>query len=589
MENRQYRLLDLFRINYGATPLASATSAALRLAQGLLPLFRVAITAHFIDRALAVAAGAPLQTVWLPLTMVGALVAVEWFARDLAKLADDWRRLAVARSFRARVVNKCARLAYRHIENPDTWDLITRVSEKPEDQAADGFAELHDLASLAISMVGVAALLANYAWWAALTIAALSAPLLWLSSKSGKANYQADRDTQRARRRSEYFKEVLLSRDTAEERALFGFSPALAGEYMREFLSAYRVKRRTTARWFVKMKLGSVAYSAISLLAALMLIGPAIEGKMTIGVFMSLVTATFSLVQAMSWNLTGYTDQLARRREYMKDLTKFFALDEADGALDAPADPPMAFEKIELKDVRFAYPGTEKYVLDGLSLTLEAGRHYAFVGVNGAGKTTLTKLLAGLYSEYEGEIRIDGRELRTIPRPRLTSLYALVFQDFARYWVPARDDIAFGYPAREARIDEVAGQIGLKTALDALPQGLDTPLGKLVEGGSDLSGGQWQRLAIARALVNPAPIRILDEPTAALDPIGESELYREFKRQSGGVTTLFISHRLGSTLLADEILVLSDGRVAERGDHAVLMARGGLYAEMYDAQRSWYQ
>lgn len=228
-------------------------------------------------------------------------------------------------------------------------------------------------------------------------------------------------------------------------------------------------------------------------------------------------------------------------------------------------------------------------MLDDFSLKLEKGKHYAFVGVNGAGKTTMTKLMTGLYRDFKGEILLNGRDIRTYDAKALKSLCSVVFQDFARYQVPARDSIAVGLPAREARVEDAVRTVGLRDAIDALPKGLDTPLGKIYEGGQDLSGGEWQRLAIARALVSGAPVRILDEPTAALDPMSESRFYEQFAGMSRGVTTLFISHRLGSTRLADRIFVIDGGRIAEEGTQAELLAAGGLFADMFEAQRSWYQ
>ena len=209
--------------------------------------------------------------------------------------------------------------------------------------------------------------------------------------------------------------------------------------------------------------------------------------------------------------------------------------------------------------------------------------------MNGAGKTTMTKLMTGLYRDFKGEILLNGRDIRTYDAKALKSLCSAVFQDFARYQVPARDSIAVGLPAREARVEDAVRTVGLRDAIAALPKGLDTPLGKIYEGGQDLSGGEWQRVAIARALVSGAPVRILDEPTAALDPMSESRFYEQFAGMSRGVTTLFISHRLGSTRLADRIFVIDGGRIAEEGTQAELLAAGGLFADMFEAQRSWYQ
>jgi ATP-binding cassette subfamily B protein len=230
--------------------------------------------------------------------------------------------------------------------------------------------------------------------------------------------------------------------------------------------------------------------------------------------------------------------------------------------------------------------------LDGLSFSLKSGLHYAFVGKNGAGKTTITKLLTGLYNEYEGEILVNGKKLRQYPASTLKAMFSVVYQDFAKYYVSMKDNIKVGDIAgkeTEGRLANAAAQAGLDDTIGDLKNSFDTPLGKILDGGQDLSGGQWQRVAIARSLYSRAPVKILDEPTAALDPISESHMYEEFETLMKGKTTVFISHRLGSTKLADEILVIDDGHIIERGAHGALLAENGLYAEMFEAQQGWYQ
>ncbi len=223
--------------------------------------------------------------------------------------------------------------------------------------------------------------------------------------------------------------------------------------------------------------------------------------------------------------------------------------------------------------------------------TLERGKHYAFVGKNGTGKTTVTKLLTGLYSEYEGEILINGAELRTIPPATIKALFSVVYQDFAKYFIPLKDNIALGDVSgsnTESRVQSAAEEAGLDGTIAELRDGINTPLGRILPNGQDISGGQWQRVAIARSLMSRAPVKMLDEPTAALDPVSESRIYHEFEMLMRGKTTVFISHRLGSTKLADEILVIGNGVVSERGTHEELMHENGQYAEMFEAQRGWY-
>jgi len=246
----------------------------------------------------------------------------------------------------------------------------------------------------------------------------------------------------------------------------------------------------------------------------------------------------------------------------------------------------MSFKTIEFRNVSFKYPGTDKLILDDISFIIENGRHYSLVGVNGAGKTTIIKLLTGLYTNYEGAILVDGRSISDLTQSEIKGLSSVVYQDFAKYYISLYDNIAIAGDGVENAIELV----GLSGAVEKLKDGVNTPLGKIYENGVDLSGGEWQRVAMARSVVNNAPLKILDEPTAALDPVSESAVYNNFERISKGGTTLFISHRLGSTKLADIIFVLSDGKIVERGSHSDLISlENGVYAEMFNAQAEWYK
>lgn len=275
----------------------------------------------------------------------------------------------------------------------------------------------------------------------------------------------------------------------------------------------------------------------------------------------------------------------------MRDLTNFVALEESCDAQSLPSMPPPVFESLEFVNVSFRYPGTEKLILDQISFKIEPGGHYSFVGANGAGKTTITKLMTGLYDNYSGEILLNGRSLREYSQGDLKAFFHVVYQDFARYYISLGQNIELGNPRKLANgvsVESAAAELDLVDVIARLPQGLDTPLGKIKEGGQDLSGGEWQRVAMARAVYNLAPFRILDEPTAALDPLSESRLYEHFEQISQDKTTIFISHRLGSTKLADQIFVIDQGRLAEQGSHDELMSLNGIYADMYQSQRGWY-
>lgn len=596
IESKKYGIKDMIKIPCQCAPVAAILLAAQLLLNGLMPTLQILATAHFIDSALMVVRdNADISLIYPPMLSVVAIIAFSWVSAQLVKFLQVRLELAVRERFRTALVVKRAKLAYKHLENDETWNLISRVSKSPENQMTTAFADLLSMAAKVIRIGGILVLLFTQVWWAALLIIVISIPLFVLAVKSGKATYEANRKVSKNKRKYEFLSEVLTGREAVDERTLFGYSEKVNQTWNNQYETARQVEYQTEKRWFIKMKTGSVLTAFLSFLIILVLLGPVLSGAMTIGMFISLVNSVFGLVQMMSWDLTYNMDQLAKYREYMKDLTSFSKLEEQEGALAVPAASAPVFETLEFRNVSFKYPGTDRKILDGLSLRITAGTHYAFVGINGAGKTTITKLITGLYTDYEGEIRLNGKNLSEYSQGELKAFFSVVYQDFAKYFISMNENIAVGDvnglsdTTGPRRIRQAIDHVGLSDVVARLPQGMETPLGKIKEGGQDISGGEWQRIAMARAILNPAPIRILDEPTAALDPLSESRLYEEFEQISRGTTTLFISHRLGSTKLADEIFVIGDGRVIEQGNHKKLVELGGVYARMYESQRSWYQ
>lgn len=260
-------------------------------------------------------------------------------------------------------------------------------------------------------------------------------------------------------------------------------------------------------------------------------------------------------------------------------------------------------DRVWFHDVSFRYPGQEKNSLNHINMVWEKGKHYALVGDNGAGKSTLIKLLLGLYDQYEGEIWIGDRELRDYRKDELSEVFSVVFQDFARYPISLKDNVKIGYHtgnkngsrsdpdgrAGEDRYRKICAEWELEKIYSSLPEQDETVLGKIVDTDRELSLGQWQRLAIARALMKEFAIYIMDEPTAALDPKSEAEIYRQYEAISEGNTAIPISHRLGAVRNADRIFMLRDGEIAEEGSFDHLMEKKGNFYQMYQVQRSWYQ
>ncbi|MDR1324947.1 MAG: ABC transporter ATP-binding protein/permease [Treponema sp.] len=592
LTNRVFGTRDFITIPLACAPLHTLYCGINSLLAALTPSMLILAMARFVDTALLIfQGGTKEEEIYIPLIMIVMIIIYQNINGALSAFSKERLNLSLAENFRVATVEKRARLEYWHIESNESWELINRVCRDPAGRIRRGFENLLEITSIVIQVTSVLAILFAQVWWVGLAVIAISVPAFAVAIKGGKASYEADQEAEKFTRRADYLSSVLMGRENVEERSLFGYTKAIKGKWREKFDAARKIRFRANLKYFVRVKGTGIMIALLSIAIAGILIFPLSSGNLSTGMFIALVTGAFNLVQMMSWGLPWNLKELVSNREYIKDLSAFGALSEQKGALDEPVAEAFRFESLEFHNVSFKYPGTDRYVLKGLSLRFEGGRHYAVVGVNGAGKTTLTKLLTGLYCEYEGEIFLNGKTLRDYSQGELKGIFAVVYQDYARYFISLAENITLG--SREGddrtRMEEILKQIGLEDATRDLPRGMDTSLGKIREGGVDLSGGQWQRLAIARAVYRPSAVYILDEPTAALDPVAESEVYGMFGRISAGRPAIFITHRLGAARLADEIVVIDEGRVAELGSHEDLMGRGGIYAEMFESQRSWYQ
>lgn len=427
IDARRYGLWDLVKLPLQAGPGAAILTGLNSLLSGIVPTLHVVVTASFIDTAIAVLQGsAERSEIYSRLFAVVALIAYSWVSGSAAKLARTKLGLALQEHYHTAITEKRARLHYRHIEDPESWDLISRVTSRPEGQLSDGYNLLLSMAALIFRVLGVLGILISQVWWAAVVIILLSVPLFALAVKSGKASYEASKETEKYRRKSSYLSSILTSSETVDERSLFGYGDPINEMWHERYETARKIEHRVRRKWFIRTKIGSLITAFLSVLIVVVLLNPVLAGDLSIGLFMSLVVATFSLVQMMSWGLGSYVDQLAKFREYLKDLTKFAMLEESDSAQMLPADPAPEFQSLDFKNVSFKYPGMEKYVLRNLSLRMEAGKHYAFVGVNGSGKTTITKLIAGLYDNYSGEILLNGKNLREWDPAELKAMLSIV-------------------------------------------------------------------------------------------------------------------------------------------------------------------
>lgn len=595
MDQKDYGLLDIVKIPFKCSRIYTSLIALQKIIDGLIPSLQVLAIANFLNTSMEIVNGKrSINEIFLPIVFIVVLVGYQWISEKLIEFIVIKLEIKLREDFEVRITRKIAGLKYNYIENSDTWDLISRVSKEPEIQVLYSYVDLLSVLSLIIRIVGIISILLVQVWWAAIIILCMCAPLIVLALKGGKTSYKADTAVSKNERKYKYLEEVLIGREGVLERSLFGYTHEINEKWIEEYEITRKIRFKVALKNHIKLKSASLITAIISILVIVVLVKPVLNRELSIGMFISISNGLISLIQMMSWKLTYYIKNLSKNMEYLKDLSGFLKLEETEGAKDLPSKEKIKVESIEFRNVYFKYPGTMEYILKGLSFKVENGLHYAFVGSNGSGKTTIIKLLTGLYETFEGDILINKKSVREYKQSELKSLYSVIYQDFAKYYISFQDNIFLGDTnslnkhEKSERMHRAIGIMNLEETIENLPKGENTYLGRIKSGGVDLSGGQWQRVAMARSIFSSSPIRILDEPTAALDPISESRLYEEFENISKGDTTIFISHRLGSTKIAQKIFVIENGEIVEAGSHNELMKLQGLYANMYESQRSWY-
>jgi len=580
------------RIIFSASPLCSILQFLLTIVGGLVSSGLLALSiANFIDTALIIIErGEKKSDVYLPLVILLVVLGLFETVGTIKKIVKSKIHLDVTKKIKPMLVKKQSSLEFKHIENKESWELINRVMNDPATTLVEGFETYILIVQIVISIASVLGLLITHVWWTVVVIVAFSVPLFKLSLLAGKKNYKAGQDAENFNRRTKYLDKILTGRDNIEERTMFRYGEELSTYWQEQYEAGRKLQLNVGLRQFITRKASSLILAMISLLIALTLVKPVVSGELTIGLFTGIVSSIFGIINKLAGQMSDAMEKLSRTSEYMTELNMLVNMSQTKDALSFPQKLIPEFEKLEFKNVRFHYPSSENMILNGMNFKLEKGKHYAFVGKNGAGKSTLTKLLTGLYTDYEGEILINEKELRSYSLSEIKAMFSIVYQDFAKYSVSLRDNIALGNVVKmeTENLESIIDTTRISDIVSELNNGLDTYLGKIHENGQELSGGQWQRVAIARSLFSSAAIRILDEPTSALDPIIESEVYQDFEKIMKDKTTIFISHRLGSTKLADEILVIDDGVIVESGTHDELVLKNGKYAQMYEAQRSWY-
>ena len=421
LKKRKYTLFDVITITFRASPILCSIKFFIAFFTGILPAIQVVYTAMFIERSIAVAQGTGYTNeVYMPLIVLLVLVASSLILPgSVNQMLSVRLKIELFKRFRLAITKHRAKLAYHYVEDNDTYDLIMRVSDDPGTNMKNSFDHLMWLVQMMLNIVSVIALLFFHVVGVAFIILAVSVPILYFAAKNGKLNYQGYTDARKFVRRYEYLGEVLTQRDAVDERSVFGFSEPVSEKYQGLFDEAKHILLKTFRQIFKRTVIADVATIFLSILIAVLMIRPVLSGNLTFPLYVALVGAIFALIQYSARRIPNQVLRLSNTAQYMRDLTKFCALETIEGTDLPPSRNLPEIRQISFKNVHFSYPGLDYEVLKGVSFDIKPGKHYAIVGANGAGKSTIIKLLTGLYTNYTGEIKINDRELKTIPQDML--------------------------------------------------------------------------------------------------------------------------------------------------------------------------
>ncbi|MEU0277795.1 ABC transporter ATP-binding protein [Streptomyces sp. NPDC006195] len=536
---------------------------------------------------------------------LSALVLLASVGGILRTVSSGWQRLLtvkIDRHIMAKVLAGSARAELARFEDPAFHDRLQRAVFASRSQPVMVVTALIGAVQALLSMVAVGTAFAVMTWWL-LPFTALSVlPVLKAARDERDADYRLHGQLAEGRRVREYLERLLVGRDEAKEIRSLDLGGTLQdrwdGHYMEEISSTATMQRRHTRRKVVARVLGDLVFLAV--ICAMW--GMVRAGGVALPTALAALGALLLLSTRMQ--MLGYLfNNIGATALYVKDIRVFTDADsdgggDSDGsaakATETELEPdqaaPAPFASLRAEHLAFTYPGSPRPALHDVSVELRAGEIVALVGANGSGKTTLAKILAGLYRPDDGALLRDGLP---VPDPaRLRAATAMVFQDFVRYKLSATDNIAFGRPhdaPDRSAVARAANSSGAADVIGELPLGYDTVLSKEFTAGADLSLGQWQRLALARAFYRDSPFVILDEPTASLDPQAEADLFARIRTLFADRTVLVISHRFSNVRGADRIYVMDRGRIIEAGGHDELEAAGGTYARLFRLQAEAYQ
>lgn len=595
--NKTNSIWSLVKVPFKYSPLLSVITAIQKLIDAIIPAINVLVIASFINTATAIFSGTlSYYCIYKPLLFIVLLLAFQLLFGTFIGYVTRKMYIRLNNKISIECIEKQASVAFEHIDNSESFMLIKKVFGEVPSQINTIYNDVLDAASLIVRFASIMIIfVSNGLWWIGVLILLSSIPMIIVTYKSGIKIYKFYKENFSGQMEMYHSTYILKDRSVTDERTLFGFSNAINSRWKKMQLELYDKKKRINKKIIFNRYLSRFINLFFAMIIIAFMTSSILINRLDVGLYIALITNIIALIDQVISNAMRWANNLAQEKEFLKDLNVVCNYRYDSDYLCVPNENSFSIETIEFINVSFIYPGTERKILNNISFKINKGVHYAFVGKNGAGKSTIIKLLTCLYDDYEGTILINNKNLKDYSYSEIKGMFGIIYQDYAKYELTLKDSIKIGdihsilHDVIDDEYIQKLSDVGLFELLKKLPKGGDTLLGKTEEEGQDISGGEWQRVAIARLLMKKVDFMILDEPTASLDPLAESKLYEQFLSISKNKTTLLISHRLGSLKTVDYIFVIDSGEIIESGTHAELIKKAGLYEKLYSEQKEWYK
>jgi ATP-binding cassette subfamily B protein len=592
-------LPEFFSLIWSCDCWLAVLNILLRVIRASLPLMMLYVGKLIIDEIvrISVSASSPAvenQEMSILMTLIlvelGLAVLSDLLVRGIA-LVDSLLGDLVSHEISLRLMKQSARLDLECFEDAEFYDKLERARRQASSRIllmSQALTQLQD----AITVFFLAAALITFNPWLLLLLAITLIPAFLGETRFNSQSYSLMYGWTQERRELDYLRFAGASEETAKEVKIFGLSDFFCSRYQKLAGEYYHANKNLSVRraaWGGLLSiLGSIGYYT----AYVVIIFRTVNGELSLGdlIFLS---GSFLRLRSLMESILIRFSSIADSALYLKDLFDFLEMvPKISSKKNALPFPKTIREGFTFKQVSFRYPQTEKWILRDISFTLHPGEKLALVGENGAGKTTLIKLLTRLYDPDEGRILLEGHDLSDYDLDGLRDAAGVIFQDYVKYHLTASENIAVGRiddRNNEARIVEAAQRSLADTVIEKLPDGYQQMIGRWFKQGTNLSGGEWQKIAIARAYMRDAQLLILDEPTAALDARAEHEVFRRFVELTNDKCAVLISHRFSTVRMADRIIVLHEGKLLEHGTHEELLAAKGQYSELFQLQAAGYR